>query len=231
MSNNVKQPSKETLEKVNQMKKRVETTITGRINHVNQRRLRSLRMQHKLKELKSMDDEKKNEIMSKYYEEERNLMRESRRKMGLKNFSLVKVIGKGAFGEVRIVRSKEDKIAYAMKTMRKKDMVAKNQVTHVQAERDLMAAADNPWLVKLHYSFQDDTYLYLVMEFCGGGDLMTILMREDILTENQTKFYIAELAAAINAVHELDFVHRCVYLLCCVQCAKSHICILTYIVI
>jgi len=50
--------------------------------------------------------------------------------------------------------------------------------------------------------------LYLVMEFCGGGDLMTILMREDILTENQTKFYIAELAAAINAVHELDFVHR-----------------------
>merc|ERR1712228_241151 len=127
---------------------------------------------------------------------------------GLKNFSLIKVIGKGAFGEVRIVRSKEDKIAYAMKTMRKKDMVAKNQVTHVQAERDLMAAADNPWLVKLHFSFQDDTYLYLVMEFCGGGDLMTILMREDILTENQTKFYIAELAAAINAVHELDFVHR-----------------------
>eukprot|EP01083_Nonionella_stella_P144975 453437_1 len=71
-----------------------------------------------------------------------------------------------------------------------------------------MAAADDTWLVKLHYSFQDDTYLYLVMEFCGGGDLMTILMREDILTENQTKFYIAELAASINAVHELDFVHR-----------------------
>merc|ERR1712113_1055775 len=71
-----------------------------------------------------------------------------------------------------------------------------------------MAAADNPWLVKLHYSFQDDTYLYLVMEYCGGGDLMTTLMREDILTENQTKFYIAELSVAINAVHELDFVHR-----------------------
>merc|ERR1719150_2635166 len=70
------------------------------------------------------------------------------------------------------------------------------------------AANTSSFLVKLNYSFQDDTYLYLVMEFCGGGDLMTILMREDILTENQTKFYIAELAAAINAVHELDFVHR-----------------------
>merc|ERR1719206_1071628 len=95
--------------------------------------------------------------------------------------------------------------------MRKKDMIAKNQVAHVKAERDLMANSahmDDNFLVRLHFSFQDATYLYLVMGFCGGGDLMTILMREDILSENQTKFYIAELAQAINAVHELDFVHR-----------------------
>eukprot|EP00485_Elphidium_margaritaceum_P014462 CAMPEP_0202728150 /NCGR_PEP_ID=MMETSP1385-20130828/185480_1 /ASSEMBLY_ACC=CAM_ASM_000861 /TAXON_ID=933848 /ORGANISM="Elphidium margaritaceum" /LENGTH=471 /DNA_ID=CAMNT_0049394397 /DNA_START=96 /DNA_END=1511 /DNA_ORIENTATION=- len=207
--NGVKPPSKETLEKVQQMKKRVESTISSRINHVNQRRLRSLRMQHKLKENASgLDDDQKNEILSQYYTEERQLLRDSRKKLTLKDFSLVKVIGKGAFGEVRIVRGKHDNLAYAMKTMRKKDMVAKNQVTHVQAERDLMAAANNPWLVTLNYSFQDDTYLYLVMEFCGGGDLMTILMREDILSETQTKFYIAELGAAINAVHELQFVHR-----------------------
>jgi len=62
--------------------------------------------------------------------------------------------------------------------------------------------------VKLNFSFQDDVYLYLVMEYCGGGDLMTILMREDILSEAQSRFYMAELAVAINAVHELDFVHR-----------------------
>eukprot|EP01084_Bolivina_argentea_P006474 12281_1 len=150
MSNQTKQPSKETLEKVQQMKKRVEGTISRRINHVNQRRLRSLQIQHKLKENKDLDDDKKNEIMTKYYNEERNLLRDSRKKLSLKDFSLVKVIGKGAFGEVRIVRGKHDKVAYAMKTMRKKDMVAKNQVTHVQAERDLMAAADDTWLVKLH---------------------------------------------------------------------------------
>merc|ERR1712228_898366 len=121
---------------------------------------------------------------------------------------LIKVIGKGAFGEVRIVKYNDT--VYAMKTMRKKDMIAKNQVAHVKAERDLMANAANTssFLVRLHFSFQDDVYLYLVMEYCGGGDLMTILMREDILSENQTKFYIAELAVAINAVHELDFVHR-----------------------
>eukprot|EP01084_Bolivina_argentea_P256630 432137_1 len=116
-------------------------------------------------------------------------------------FELIKVIGKGAFGEVRIVRNISDNVVYAMKTMRKKDMIAKNQVAQVKAERDLIANAfkkDN-FLVRLHFSFQDEIYLYLVMEYCDGGDLMTILMREDILTESQTKFYIAELSVAINA--------------------------------
>ncbi|ETO13275.1 Serine/threonine-protein kinase CBK1, partial [Reticulomyxa filosa] len=135
-------------------------------------------------------------------------LRSQRHKVSLKDFTLVRVIGKGAFGEVRIVREQNTKQVYAMKTMRKRDMIAKNQATHVEAERNLMAGADSPWLVKLHFSFQDDTYLYLVMEFCGGGDLMNVLMRQDILTEKTTRFYMAELAAAINAVHELDFVHR-----------------------
>ena len=210
-SNNPKvKASKETLEKVQAMKKKVESTIQGRMKDVTQRRLRTLQMQHKLKQNEQMDDQKKNEMMNEYYKEEKKLLRDSRKKLGLKDFKLIKVIGKGAFGEVRIVRNKNDNVVYAMKTMRKKDMIAKNQVAHVKAERDLMANASetSSFLVKLHFSFQDEIYLYLVMEYCGGGDLMTILMREDILTENQTKFYIAELAVAINAVHELDFVHR-----------------------
>merc|ERR1719433_1428901 len=92
--------------------------------------------------------------------------------------------------------------------MKKKEMIAKHQVSHIKAERDLLAAADNTWLVKLLYSFQDDTWLYLVMEYCAGGDLMTILMRDDILSETSTRFYMSELAMAINSVHELKFVHR-----------------------
>merc|ERR1719193_1036546 len=87
-------------------------------------------------------------------------------------------------------------------------MIAKKQVTHIRAERNLLAAADNVWLVKLHYSFQDDTFLHLVMEYCAGGDLMTILMRGDILSEKCTRFYMAELAMAIKSVHDLKFVHR-----------------------
>jgi protein-serine/threonine kinase len=65
-----------------------------------------------------------------------------------------------------------------MKTMIKKMMIAKNQLGHIVAERDLMADADNPWLVKLFYAFQDATYLYLVMEYCGGGDLMGLLIKK-----------------------------------------------------
>jgi len=71
-----------------------------------------------------------------------------------------------------------------------------------------LALADNPWVVKLHFSFQDDKNLYLVMEYLPGGDLMTILMKYDILTEEQTRFYIAETALAIHSVHQLNYVHR-----------------------
>merc|ERR1719204_154573 len=130
------------------------------------------------------------------------------KKVTVEHFQTVQIIGKGAFGEVRVVRKRDDNEVYAMKTMLKKEMIDKNQVDHIKAERDVLSAADNPWLVKLLYSFQDNKYLYLVMEYCGGGDLMTILMREDILSEKDTRFYMSELAQAIHSVHELKFVHR-----------------------
>merc|ERR1719192_3238760 len=151
----------------------------------------------------NLDENKKRRILAKHIAKEKAFLRERRKKMTVEDFKTVKVIGRGAFGEVRVVRKADDGKVFAMKTMRKKDMIDKNQVAHIRAERNLLAAASNPWLVKLLYSFQDDTYLYLVMEYCAGGDLMTILMRED-----QTRFYISELAEAIHSVHMLKFVHR-----------------------
>merc|ERR1719193_1886650 len=156
-----------------------------------------------------IDDTRKDELIKRFkakIKEDRS--REDTKKVNVEDFKTVKVIGRGAFGEVRVVLKKENDQVYAMKTMRKKEMIDSNHVDHIKAERDLLSAADNHWLVRLLYSFQDDTYLYLVMEYCGGGDLMTILMREDILTIPQARFYIAEIACAINSVHELNFVHR-----------------------
>jgi len=149
-----------------------------------------------------LDSKKKQEML------QRAKAKRRKKKITVEHFKTVKIIGRGAFGEVRVVKKKNDNAVYAMKTMRKKEMIDKNQVAHIKAERDLLSVADNPWLVRLLYSFQDDKYLYLVMEYCGGGDLMTILMREDILSEPQTRFYISELACAINSVHALKFVHR-----------------------
>lgn len=128
--------------------------------------------------------------------------------MSVNDFKKIKVIGRGAFGEVQVVKLKATGEVYAMKIMKKAEMVKKNQVQHIKAERDLMVLMDNPWIVKLLYSFQDDKNLYLVMEFLQGGDLMTILMRLDILSEEQTRFYIAETAMAIHTVHQSQYVHR-----------------------
>lgn len=132
-----------------------------------------------------------------------------KRKMNKDDFTKVAIIGRGAFGEVRLVKKNDspDQV-YAMKIMRKSEMIKKNQVQHIHAEKNVLALADNPWIVKLYYSFQDNSFLYLVMEYLAGGDLMTILMRHEQLDEAQTQFYIAETALAIKSVHSLNYVHR-----------------------
>ena len=84
----------------------------------------------------------------------------------------------------------------------------KLQLAHVRAERDVLAESNSPWVVQLFYSFQDSSYLYLIMEFLPGGDLMTMLIKYDTFSEDVTRFYIAECVLAIEAVHKLGFIHR-----------------------
>jgi serine/threonine kinase 38 len=78
----------------------------------------------------------------------------------------------------------------------------------VKAEREILIKAKNPWVVDLKCSFQDEKHLYLVMEFLPGGDLMTLLMRKDILSEEESRFYIGELILAIETIHNLNYIHR-----------------------
>ena len=129
-------------------------------------------------------------------------------KLSVKDFIPLKVIGKGAFGEVRLVQKADTGHVFAMKGLRKADIVAKDQVGHVKAERDLLVVADPQWVVKMYYSFQDEEMLYLVMEFLPGGDMMTLLMKKDILTEEAAQFYMTETAIAIDYIHNLGFIHR-----------------------
>lgn len=101
-------------------------------------------------------------------QKESNFLRMKRAKMHRTQFEIVKPIGVGAFGVVSLVRKKDTRRLYAMKSLRKADVVRRNQVAHVKAERDILAEADNEWVVKLYYSFQDAECLYFVMEYIPG---------------------------------------------------------------
>ncbi|KAL5009753.1 hypothetical protein ScPMuIL_012058 [Solemya velum] len=95
-----------------------------------------------------------------------------------------------------------------MKTLAKNDVLKRNQVAHVKAERDILAEADNEWVVKLYYSFQDRENLYFVMDYVPGGDLMGLLIKLGVFDEPLARFYIAELVLAIESVHKMGFIHR-----------------------
>ncbi|KAI9825574.1 MAG: Serine/threonine-protein kinase [Phylliscum demangeonii] len=124
------------------------------------------------------------------------------------NYDTIKVIGRGAFGEVRLVRRKTDGKIYAMKSLIKAEMLKKDQLAHVRAERDILAESDSAWVVKLFGTFQDAIFLNMLMEFVPGGDLMTMLIKYEIFSEDITRFYMAEIVLAIDAVHQLGFIHR-----------------------
>ena len=88
---------------------------------------------------------------------------------------------------MRLVQKRDTGHVYAMKILRKSAMVEKEQVAHVRAERDILVEADHQWVVKMFYSFQDVGNLYLIMEFLPGGDMMTLLMKKDTLSEECTQ--------------------------------------------
>ncbi|CAH8666799.1 unnamed protein product [Dicrocoelium dendriticum] len=139
---------------------------------------------------------------------ESNYMRMQRAKMDQSMFLRIKHLGVGAFGKVWLVRKKDNGQLYAMKLLNKRDVVERRQLAHVQAERDILAEADNEWVVKLFFSFQDSHALYLVMEYIPGGDMMSLLIKKGIFEEPLARFYIAELTLALESVHAMGFVHR-----------------------
>ncbi|KAJ5643272.1 uncharacterized protein N7484_005779 [Penicillium longicatenatum] len=169
-------------------------------------------------------------------------------------YEAIKVLGKGSFGVVRLVREKgskkptreedfsigeevpiarghpldmlksavdgkknnrrrsmigENKDVYAMKVIKKSDMIRNSQEGHIRAERDFLVASEKSrWVVPLIASFQDGNHLYLVMDYMVGGDFLGLLIRKDILREDWTKFYIAEMILCIEEAHRLCWIHR-----------------------
>ena len=156
----------------------------------------------------NLAEEEAAKIKEEILHKEGENLRKKRKKISIFDFEPLKIIGKGAFGEVRVCKYIPNGSIVAIKKMKKEEMHKKNQVLHVRAERDVLSEAKNEWIVDLKFSFQDQHYLYLGMEFLPGGDLMSLLMARDILPEQEAKFYAAEIVLAIESVHKLDCIHR-----------------------
>ena len=155
-----------------------------------------------------LNEEEKEKIKKDIFTQESSKYRFLREKQTVRNYESLAIIGRGAFGEVHVCRDKSNGEIVAVKKIKKEVLYLKNQVLHVRNEQILMSKVKSPWIVELKASFQEDDYLYLVMEFLPGGDLMNLLIKKDILTEDEARFYIAELILSIESIHKLDCIHR-----------------------
>lgn len=156
----------------------------------------------------ALSEEQKGKIFAEAKEEENRRLRDMRRKMYLSDFEVLKIIGRGAFGEVRLVKYKTTGEVFAMKIMLKQHLKKKDQEKSIRAERDVLTMLDKRWIVDLYYTFQDDERLYMIMEFCSGGDLMGLLIKKDIFSESAAKFYTAEMIMGISSLHRKGYIHR-----------------------
>lgn len=133
------------------------------------------------------------------------------RKVGLQEFDLLKVIGKGSFGKVMLVRKKEGENkgrVFAMKVLNKRTIVERNEVEHTKSEKSILMKLEFPFLVKLHYAFQTVDKLYFIMDYINGGELFYHLQKEKRFAEDRVRFYAAEIVAGLEYLHSAGVIYR-----------------------
>uniref|UniRef100_A0A8C9WUR6 non-specific serine/threonine protein kinase n=1 Tax=Scleropages formosus TaxID=113540 RepID=A0A8C9WUR6_SCLFO len=137
-------------------------------------------------------------------------VKEGSEKADPQQFELRKVLGQGSFGKVFLVKKITGPDAgqlYAMKVLKKATLKVRDRV-RTKMERDILVEVNHPFIVKLHYAFQTEGKLYLILDFLRGGDLFTRLSKEVMFTEEDVKFYLAELALALDHLHSLGIIYR-----------------------
>ncbi|CAA2957242.1 serine threonine- kinase tricorner-like [Olea europaea subsp. europaea] len=199
--------SSSTMEKVAAAKQYIENHYKNQMKSIQERKERRWILERKL-ESSDFPKEEQINLIKDLERKETEFMRLRRNKICVEDFDLLTIIGRGAYGEVQLCREKKSGNIYAMKKLKKSEMLSRGQVEHVRAERNLLAEVASHFIVKLYYSFQDAEYLYLIMEYLPGGDMMTLLMREDTLSESVAKFYIAQSVLAIESIHKYNYIHR-----------------------
>ncbi|XP_039031578.1 serine/threonine-protein kinase CBK1-like [Hibiscus syriacus] len=193
-------------ERVAAAKQFIESHYKAHMKHIQDREERRLILKMQLAS-SDVPQEEQIFLLKELKRKESYYMRLKMHKICVDDFHLLTIIGRGAFGEVRTTNSFHSvhRISFLSLSL----FYCKNhQVEHVRAERNLIAEVASHFIVKLYYSFQDAEYLYLIMEYLPGGDMMTLLMREDTLTETVARFYIAQSVLAIESIHKHNYIHR-----------------------
>ncbi|QPG94413.1 hypothetical protein C2857_005942 [Epichloe festucae Fl1] len=127
--------------------------------------------------------------------------------VNLNHFRLLRVVGRGAFGKVRIVERKDTSLSFALKYIRKDEVVKSESVRNIIRERRMLEHVNHPFICNLRYSFQDIEYMYLVVDLMSGGDLRFHISRKTF-TEEAVRFWIAELGCALKYIHGQNIIHR-----------------------
>jgi serum/glucocorticoid-regulated kinase 2 len=136
------------------------------------------------------------------------LMHNNPEKVTLDDFELLKVLGRGSFGKVMQVRKKDTGQVFAMKILKKRAIIARNQVEHTKAERKILQQLQHPFLMTLRYAFQSKEKLYFVLDYYEGGELFFHLKKRRRFPEDVARIYVAEIAMALGHLHSLSVVYR-----------------------
>ena len=124
------------------------------------------------------------------------------------NFKQIKVLGKGKFGKVFLVENIETKKLYAMKRIKKSDITDEQLINQIKDEQKILKELSHPFILKLHYSYQDNQNLYLITDFMQGGDLHNLLSKAIQLKENKAKFYLSEILLGLEYIHKNNLIYR-----------------------
>ncbi|KAI9193444.1 camp-dependent protein kinase [Polychytrium aggregatum] len=126
----------------------------------------------------------------------------------LSDFELLKTLGTGTFGRVYLTRFKGTEQYYAMKVLKKAEVVRLKQVEHINSEKTILSEINFPFIVNLLCTFQDETNLYMLLEYVVGGELFSHLRKAGRFSNDMTRFYTAEIILAIEYMHSLDIIYR-----------------------
>ena len=198
-----------TAEKVKISKSIIENKIYKLINRQKNHKKIWIEIDEYLSTLNTLTESEKDEIKLMALEKENQIFKLFRKKITIKDFEIIKPIGKGGFGEVNICRYKGNNKIYAMKRITFEQLKYKNGLLNFQAEKDILSINNNSiWITQLRFSFIDNQYLYLIMDYCPGGDLMSYLISRDTLDENEARFYLAEIILCVDSLHKMNCIHR-----------------------